>query len=127
LLALLLDNAIRYSPAGTVITVHLTAHDAQLCLTVEDQGIGIPLGERDAVFARFHRTEAARAHRADGSGLGLALARWIVLRHGGTIRAASRADGGDGVAIVVELPIGVSPAGGIAERREPVGGLPGAA
>lgn len=124
LLALLLDNAIRYSAAGTVITVHLDAHGSQVRLRVEDQGIGIPLAEREAVFARFHRTDRARAHRADGSGLGLALARWIVLRHGGTIRAASRADGGDGVAIVVELPIGAASRELVVERGEPVGSLP---
>lgn len=127
LLALLLDNAVRYSPAGSVITVHLAAHGAQVCLTVEDQGIGITPAERVTVFDRFHRTEEARAHRADGSGLGLALARWIVLRHGGTIRAVSRADGGDGVAIVVELPIGVASGELIVERGEPIGSLPGPA
>ncbi len=127
LLALLLDNAVRYSPAGTVITVHLFADDATVYLTVEDRGIGIAAADREAVFERFHRTEEARAHRADGSGLGLALARWIVLRHGGTIRAESRADGGDGVAILVEMPIGVTSGELVVERSEPVGSLPGTA
>jgi two-component system OmpR family sensor kinase len=108
LLALLLDNAVRYSPAGSTVTVHLAPQATCARLTVEDQGIGIEPVEREAVFARFHRTERARAHRADGSGLGLALARWIVLRHGGTIRADARADGEAGVAIVVDLPIAVS-------------------
>jgi two-component system, OmpR family, sensor kinase len=127
LLALLLDNAIRYSPAGTVITVHLAVHGSQVRLTVEDQGIGITAADREAVFERFHRTEEARAHRADGSGLGLALARWIVMRHGGTIRAASRADGGAGVALIVAMPIGVPAGELLVERGEPVGSLPGPA
>jgi signal transduction histidine kinase len=127
LLALLLDNAVRYSPAGTVITVHLALDGATVRLTVEDQGIGIEPAERETVFARFHRTARARAHRADGSGLGLALARWIVLRHGGTIRAASRADGGAGVALVVAMPIGVPAGELLVERGEPVGSLPGPA
>jgi two-component system, OmpR family, sensor kinase len=83
--------------------------------------------DREAVFERFHRTEEARAHRADGSGLGLALARWIVLRHGGTIRAASRADGGAGVALIVAMPIGVPAGELLVERGEPVGSLPGPA
>lgn len=124
LMALLLDNAVRYSPDGTTVVVHVVQEGADVRLTVEDQGIGIEPAEREAVFARFHRTERARAHRADGSGLGLALARWIVLRHGGTIRVASRADGGQGVAIVVEVPIGVSLHDVNVERGEPIGGLP---
>jgi two-component system OmpR family sensor kinase len=104
LLALLLDNAIRYGGAGDTITVSLTREDRLATLRVEDEGIGIAPEERELVFARFHRSSAAREHCADGSGLGLALAHWIVQRHGGTIRAESRADGRPGVGLVVTLP-----------------------
>ena len=125
LLGLLLDNAVRYTPAGGVVTVTLQADQGDAVLRVEDQGIGIAPEEREAVFERFHRTAAARAHRPDGSGLGLALARWIVTRHGGTITAASRADGGPGVAFVVRMPIVAPPAGGeVAHARDGIGRLP---
>jgi signal transduction histidine kinase len=127
LLALLLDNAVRYSSSGGTITVDLQREAGDVLLRIEDEGIGIAPEEREAVFERFHRTAAARAHRPYGSGLGLALARWIVQRHGGTIRAVSRADGGRGAAFVARLPIVVD---GTHRRRDPgdaVGRLPGAA
>ncbi len=124
LLALLLDNAVRYSASGTTVTVHLVPAGNEAVLTVEDEGIGIAPADRDAVFARFHRAENARAHRADGSGLGLALARWIVQRHGGTIEAASRADGGPGVAFVVRLPVVAARADAPADVGDAVGRLP---
>lgn len=104
LIALLLDNAVNYGSAGDTITVHCTAERDDVRLIVEDEGIGIPVAERAAVFARFHRAAEAREHRADGSGLGLALAQWIVEQHGGTIVAKDRADARAGVAIVAEWP-----------------------
>jgi two-component system, OmpR family, sensor kinase len=113
LLALLLDNAIRYTPAPGQVTVSLRAvHDAshaRAVLEVSDTGIGVGADDREAVFERFHRTADARAHRPDGSGLGLALARWIVQRHGGTIALTSRADGTRGTRVLVELPRLVAP------------------
>ncbi len=108
LIALLLDNAVNYGSAGDTITVHCTAREHQVRLMVEDEGIGIPVAERGAVFARFHRTAVARAHRADGSGLGLALAQWIVEQHGGSISATDRADGRPGVAMIASWPTEVA-------------------
>jgi signal transduction histidine kinase len=127
LLALLLDNAIRYGHAGGTITVSLTRSERVATLRVEDEGIGIAPGEREAVFGRFHRSVGGRAHRADGSGLGLALARWIVQQHGGTIHAESRVDGHAGVAFVVALPIVGESAEGGRGGGQPVRLLPGAA
>ncbi len=108
LLGLLLDNAIHYSPRGSTVTVQLVAVDGSVRLTVEDQGIGIAEHERESVFDRFHRAPDARRHRADGSGLGLALARWIVQQHGGEIHAADRSDGSAGATIVARWPTGVN-------------------
>jgi two-component system OmpR family sensor kinase len=130
LLALLLDNAIRYTPPGGVVSVRLhaaAADDPAVSeLRVVDTGIGVAEADRDAVFERFYRTAEARALRADGSGLGLSLARWIVQRHGGTIRLASPPQGEGGTVVVVQLPRGDVTArerrGGEAVRR-----LPGAA
>jgi signal transduction histidine kinase len=127
LLALLLDNAVRYGASGDTITVSLTREAQTARLRVDDEGIGIAPAEREAVFSRFHRTSAARAHRADGSGLGLALARWIVQRHGGTIRAESRADGRAGASLVVELPVVGEATHAGRGRGDAVGLLPGAA
>jgi signal transduction histidine kinase len=83
----LLDNAIKYTPAGRVVlTVWRT--DAEAGITVSDTGPGIPADELSQVFTRFHRVDAART-RAGGSGLGLAIADEIVRAHGGRIWAES--------------------------------------
>lgn len=129
LLGLLLDNAIHYSGRGSTVTVHLSELDGTVRLMVEDQGIGIAEHERDAVFNRFHRSANARRHRADGSGLGLALARWIVEQHEGHIHAAGRADGARGTAVIAHWPSRVPTASAVAilQPRRAAGGQPVAA
>jgi signal transduction histidine kinase len=102
-IANLLDNAVRHSPADG--RVWLSAHAAAAGVTtieVADEGPGIPAEEAERVFERFHRVDAARAARDGGSGLGLAIARWIVDAHGGTIQVAGREP--HGCRVVVELP-----------------------
>ena len=81
----LLHNAIRHSPAGGTITIEITGVGrwAQCC--VRDAGPGIAVEHRARVFERFYRVDDARAQKAGGAGLGLALARSIVELHGGTI------------------------------------------
>jgi signal transduction histidine kinase len=99
----LLENAVRHSPVDG--RVWLSAHAATLDRTtieVADEGPGIPPGEAERVFERFHRTDSARAARDGGTGLGLAIARWIVDSHGGTIRVREREP--HGCRMVVELP-----------------------
>jgi signal transduction histidine kinase len=99
----LLENAVRHSPADG--RVWLSAHQSTLGVTtieVADEGAGIPPGEAERVFERFHRVDAARAARDGGTGLGLAIARWIVDAHGGTIRVREREP--SGCRVVVELP-----------------------
>ena len=71
-------------------------------IEVADEGPGIPAGEAERVFERFHRVDAARAARDGGTGLGLAIARWIVDAHGGTIAVRDREP--TGCRVVVELP-----------------------
>lgn len=99
LLGNLIDNAIKYTPSGGRITVRITRH-AQPELTVEDNGIGIPAEDRERVFDRFYRVLGSEA---DGSGLGLSIAREITLWHGGEIRAEGVPEG-SGSRIVVRLP-----------------------
>ena len=96
----LLDNALRYAPAGSVVEVEATASDGMARIIVSDHGPGIASGERTRVFERFHRGEGARG---PGAGLGLAIARSIVDAHAGRISAAETPGGG--AAFVVELPL----------------------
>lgn len=100
----LLDNAARHSPPGGAITV--TAARAQpgagLSLRVQDEGPGIPAGERGRVFERFTRGSAAHVGTpGGGTGLGLAIARWVVDLHGGEIAVT---DSPSGCHIHVVLP-----------------------
>jgi len=102
-IANLLENAVRHSPADG--RVWLSAHaatDGVTTIEVADEGPGIPAGEAERVFERFHRVDAARAARDGGTGLGLAIARWIVDAHGGTIAVRPREP--NGCRVVVELP-----------------------
>ena len=87
----LLSNALRYTPNGAVITIHLTAEREQVRVVVQDQGPGIPLEALPNVFERFYRVEQGRTRTTDGSGsgLGLAVARSLVEAHGGQIGVES--------------------------------------
>jgi signal transduction histidine kinase len=91
LLVNLLDNAIKFSPAGGQVEVVLRTSPQGLELDVADRGAGIPEGERERVFDRFTRMETHRA--SPGTGLGLSLARAIVLRHEGRIALLDNAPG----------------------------------
>jgi len=86
LLGNLLDNALKYTPAGGQVDVTLAVVDGAPQLTVEDSGPGIPEAERERAFDRFYRAAGAAAGDADGSGLGLAIVRTIAERHGATVR-----------------------------------------
>jgi signal transduction histidine kinase len=102
-LMILLDNAIRYSGAGSFVEVALRHSPAGAALCVADKGIGIAEEDLPHVFERFWRgSRAARLH-ADGSGLGLPLAKTIVEAHGGIIGIESRA--GEGTAVTITLPL----------------------
>lgn len=86
MLANLLSNAVNYSPDGGTVRVRLVVDPAgPVTLTVSDQGVGVPVGERDQVFRRFFRSAAAIERGIGGTGLGLTIARAVVRAHGGTI------------------------------------------
>jgi K+-sensing histidine kinase KdpD len=99
----LLQNALRYSPLGSPVTVRATCANGAVDVRVEDEGPGIAAADRERIFEKFHRGD-----RETGGwlGLGLAIARGIVDAHGGTITATDRADGRHGAAFVVRVPIG---------------------
>jgi signal transduction histidine kinase len=103
LLTNLIDNAIRYSLNGGTITVSLHKVEDAARITISDQGIGIPEGDKAHVFARFFRASNAMRHQTEGSGLGLSIAQSVVLRHGGKIWFES--EEGKGSTFIVQLPI----------------------
>jgi signal transduction histidine kinase len=84
----LVENARRHAGPEGEVTVGSTAVDGRLRIDVDDDGPGIAPAERERVFDRFHRSDAARDRGSGGSGLGLAIARAIVEAHGGTIVAS---------------------------------------
>ena len=86
----LVDNAIRYTPAGSVV-VRCHGNDGNAVLEVEDSGPGIPAAERERVFDRFYRSEGAAE---GGSGLGLAIVRRIAEHHGGRVELLDAPKGG---------------------------------
>jgi PAS domain S-box-containing protein len=98
----LLDNAIKYSPDGGDVTVEIAAGSGRTRLTVQDGGLGIPVGEQERIFEKFYRLDPALTRGVGGSGLGLYISRELVSRMGGTLTVCSGP--GEGAAFVVDLP-----------------------
>lgn len=86
----IMNNAIKYSPDGGVITVSLSETHNHVLLSIRDQGMGIPKMDLAKIFTRFYRVDKARARQQGGTGLGLAISRDVIKAHGGTIWAESR-------------------------------------
>jgi two-component system, OmpR family, sensor histidine kinase BaeS len=104
-LANLLDNSLRHTPAGGHTTVSVAQGAGDVRISVTDDGAGIPADQLDAVFDRFYRVDPARAVTdSGGSGLGLTIARAIVTAHGGTLTATSPGPG-RGATFTVTLPL----------------------
>jgi signal transduction histidine kinase len=97
----LLDNAARH--AASRIDVSVRPGHGHACITVEDDGPGIPSTDRQRVFDRFVRLNTDRARSSGGTGLGLAIVAEIVSAHGGTVRITDRRGGG--TVVVVQLPL----------------------
>jgi signal transduction histidine kinase len=85
--AILLDNAVRYTPEGGHVTVSVREEGDWVALEVSDTGVGIPEDQLPLIFERFHRADPSRSE--GGAGLGLSIARQIAESHGGQIRAKS--------------------------------------
>jgi two-component system, OmpR family, sensor kinase len=111
LLLALLDNAVRYSHPGGRVRVAARCFEqdgAWVEVSIADDGIGVDAADLALVFERHHRGERARRHRADGSGLGLPIARALARGHGGDIRLTSTP--GAGTTASVRLPLLALPA-----------------
>jgi two-component system OmpR family sensor kinase len=111
LIANLVDNALRYAPRDSLVTVSVHKDGPLARIAVVDAGPGIPPVERERVFQRFHRVSG---DPTSGSGLGLAIAKAIVERHGGRISLhdANPAMPSPGLSVQIELPLleGLKPA-----------------
>ena len=103
LFLILLDNAIKYSPANTIITVSVACDHSFVRAQVEDQGFGISEKDRPYIFDRFYRALQPGADDAHNGGLGLAIAQAITRAHGGSIEHKSELGVGSSFAVV--LPI----------------------
>ena len=99
----LVDNAIRYTPAGGHVILRVRATPSGALLQVEDSGEGIAEAEREKVFRPFYRSSASLATNQDGTGLGLAIVRDIAMLHGAGITLAEGADG-RGLKISIGFP-----------------------
>lgn len=99
----LIDNSIKYTPAGERITVKAGVRDGEAFFMVQDNGIGIVPEDLPYIFDRFYRSDESRARKTGGTGLGLAIVKWIVHRHGGRMEVMSRKDFGTRITAVLPL------------------------
>ena len=99
---ILTDNARKYTPEGGRILLRACAGEDEVCMQVQDTGMGISGEDMPKVFDRFYRSDPARNRESGGAGLGLSIARWIVERHGGHFELISRQ--GVGTRFIVRLP-----------------------
>src|SRR5579863_189226 len=104
---ILLDNAFKYTPSPGSVQLSLEPQGESIVLTVEDSGVGIADEDQRKIFERFYRVDKARSREQGGAGLGLAIAKWIVAQHRGTISVKSEL--GAGSTFRVELPMIAAP------------------
>jgi two-component system sensor histidine kinase SenX3 len=107
----LLDNAVKYSEAGSSAEVEVRTDGVSTDIVVRDHGVGIPARDLGRVFERFYRVDRARSRHTGGTGLGLAIVRHVASNHGGTVLVESRE--GEGSTFVLRIP---------ARRRIPASG-----
>lgn len=103
----LIDNAVSFSPVGGLVEIFATGAQDRVLIAVRDEGPGVPIHEREAIFQRFHSNRPPERQQ-DGvrhSGLGLAICKTIVEGHQGTIRVRDREDGRTGAVFEVSLPL----------------------
>ena len=106
LLVILIDNAIKYSEAGTRVVVSGEQVEEGVELVVRDQGIGISKEDQERIFERFYRVDKARSRAEGGTGLGLSIAYWIVQKHKGVIRVDSEENKGTRMIMVFPACLG---------------------
>ena len=100
---ILLDNALKYTPAGGTIVVTVAQVGTDLNLTVTDTGIGITDKDKENIFERFYRADNSRTQKTGENGLGLSIAKWITEQHQGTITVTDNHP--TGAKFIVKIPV----------------------
>jgi two-component system sensor histidine kinase SenX3 len=103
----LLENAVKYSDAGSTVQVRTRTDGRWIDIAVEDHGMGIPRRDLERVFERFYRVDRARSRETGGTGLGLAIVRHIANNHAGEVHVASQE--GEGSTFTLRLPLASGP------------------
>jgi PAS domain S-box-containing protein len=112
----LLSNAIKFTPRAGVVSITLARTDANVVITVRDNGAGIRPEFITHVFERFRQADASMTRRHGGLGLGLAIVKQLIEQHGGTVRADSEGEG-LGASFTIELPLAKPPVSSKASAR----------
>jgi signal transduction histidine kinase len=120
-IAILVDNALKYSDEGSPVDLGLSREEGRVAISVTDRGCGIPEPEIPHIFDRFYRAQGSS--RADGTGLGLALAHEIIDHLGGEIEVLSSPNAGSTFSILLPLTSGPPSANG-SRRAESLKSLP---
>jgi len=102
LLLILIDNAVKYTPAAGSVSLAIARNGTHAEIQVRGTGIGICETDLPHIFDRFYRADKARSRELGGAGLGLSIGRWIANAHGGEITVESSAAGS---VFVVKLPV----------------------
>ncbi|MEP7201478.1 MAG: ATP-binding protein [Ilumatobacteraceae bacterium] len=102
----LLENAVKYSDAGSQVTVESRRENDWVELVVSDTGVGIPPRDIDRIFERFYRVDRARSRDTGGTGLGLSIVRHVATNHSGEVTVHSRE--GEGSVFTIRIPTGDS-------------------
>lgn len=95
------DNSLKYTNEGGRVELRSYSKDNKAVISIEDTGIGIPKEDLPLVFERFYRADKSRTKQTGGTGLGMAIAKWIVLRHGGAIKVYSEINVGTKIEITI--------------------------
>ncbi|MEO7083191.1 MAG: PAS domain S-box protein [Gemmatimonadaceae bacterium] len=101
----LVGNAIKFSPVGSVVEVHIASDDEDVRFEIRDSGRGIPADKLESIFERFQQVDASDAREKGGTGLGLAICRGIVRQHGGRIWVESTVGEGSVFCFTLPLPM----------------------
>jgi two-component system, OmpR family, sensor kinase len=103
LLLNLVDNAIKYTPAGGQVALSLSQEGGQARIEIADTGVGIAEEDLHLIFERFYRVDKSRGRVQGGSGLGLSIAKWVAEAHGGNIKVVSKVGGGTTFTVLLPL------------------------
>ena len=99
----LLDNAIRYTPSGGIVSVSVEREGDTAVVAISDSGIGIPEEHIPHIFERFYRVDKARSQAEGGAGLGLSICQHIAQSHGGRIKVESKLREGSTFSVFLPL------------------------